>query len=153
MARVRGRHPLPESQFGQPDRPAPQAPLGLGFGGFRHPNPKTLKPGQPRSPPWAEPSLLALGLPPPPPGPCPLGPPPPCAPPDRRRRHTARAVSPARRHRPLCTMWVGPGMELHGFKDACPPQKYYVRRKFGPPGGALCTSANATDLAHCPVFD
>ena len=48
---------------------------------------------------------------------------------------------------PLCTMYVGPGMLLKGWVDACPAATYYMRRKIGPPGGALCI--NASSLANC----
>ncbi|GAX76768.1 hypothetical protein CEUSTIGMA_g4215.t1 [Chlamydomonas eustigma] len=48
----------------------------------------------------------------------------------------------------LCTMYIGPGMlKDDRYPDACPPALYYMRRKIGPPGGALCI--NATNLAHC----
>lgn len=66
----------------------------------------------------------------------------------RRRR---RADRPSARHTPLCTMYVGPGMEPRGYEDACPAARYYFRRKMGPPGGAICALANST--AACPHFD
>lgn len=52
----------------------------------------------------------------------------------------------------LCTMYVGPKMyERYDWSDICPPAKYYMRRKIGPPGGAICV--NATNLASCKRFD
>eukprot|EP00798_Chlamydomonas_sp_ICE-L_P022481 gene22481-29607_t len=62
-----------------------------------------------------------------------------------------RPVNPTKKHDSLCTMYVGPGMKLNGFMDACPESRYYMRRKIGPPGGAVCHLSE--DLAHCPIFD
>ena len=64
---------------------------------------------------------------------------------------TPLVANPKVQHEPLCTMYVGPGMELHGFMDACQPAVFYMRRKMGQPGGAICN--NSIDMASCPHFD
>ncbi|KAG2452928.1 hypothetical protein HYH02_002267 [Chlamydomonas schloesseri] len=68
---------------------------------------------------------------------------------DFRNFIDCKPYRPSARHTPLCTMYVGPGMEPRGFEDACPAARYYFRRKMGPPGGAICALANST--AACPV--
>eukprot|EP00198_Chlamydomonas_reinhardtii_P010531 XP_001699868.1 predicted protein [Chlamydomonas reinhardtii] len=52
---------------------------------------------------------------------------------------------------PLCTMFISPLYTK--FDDTCPAKhfRYYMRRKMGPPGGAICVDAK--DLASCRRFD
>ncbi len=52
---------------------------------------------------------------------------------------------------PLCTMFISPLYTR--YDDTCPPKlfRYYMRRKMGPPGGAVCVGAK--DLASCERFD
>lgn len=49
----------------------------------------------------------------------------------------------------LCGMFVGPLMVRHA--DTCPAVRHYMRRKMGPPGGAVCVGA--PNLAQCTRFE
>ncbi len=58
-------------------------------------------------------------------------------------------VGAGKRAKPLpsiCSMFIGP--RFIKFGDTCPNQRYFMRRRLGPPGGAVCVGAR--DLAHCP---
>jgi hypothetical protein len=50
-------------------------------------------------------------------------------------------------------MYIGPGqlLEARLWGEICPAARYYMRRKIGPPGGALC-ARNLTSLARCYHF-
>lgn len=62
-----------------------------------------------------------------------------------------RADDPQAAAPPLCTMFISPLYTK--FDDTCPAKhfRYYMRRKMGPPGGAICVDAK--DLASCRRFD
>lgn len=77
------------------------------------------------------------------------------------------ADNPDVRLQPLCTIYVSPIYMI--FDDHCPKVyfRYYMRRKMGPPGGAVCSYVptlpgpapgarpwwKAPNLALCPRFD